>query len=245
MGSRRLHAGRREEIWARWRKHWEAQRASGQTQVAYCRTHGLDPRHFSAWKSKLRRAQGTAPASSAPTKGSGLRMVPVVIRRGSGAVRSRWSRRTPDDPSAAVERAVGIDDDRGCESVAVGPGTSGADSMLKLPEGARIFMAAAPIDMRRSFDGLCATVMEVLKENPLQGHLFLFRGKRCDRVKALIWDRNGLAIWYKRLEKGKYRWPACDSASLEISEQELALLLDGVDLTRIRRLPAVHAQAAL
>jgi transposase len=117
--------------------------------------------------------------------------------------------------------------------------------MLKLSAGTRIFMAAAPIDMRRSFDGLCAAVMEVLKANPLQGHLFLFRGKRCDRVKALIWDRNGLAIWYKRLEKGKYRWPVCDADSLEISEQELALLLDGVDFTRIRRLPTVHAEAAL
>ena len=55
-------------------------------------------------------------------------------------------------------------------------------------------MAAAPIDMRRSFDGLCATVIEVLEQNPLEGHLFLFRGKRGDRIKALIWDRNGLAI---------------------------------------------------
>jgi transposase len=117
--------------------------------------------------------------------------------------------------------------------------------MLKLPEGTRIFMAAVPIDMRRSFDGLCVAVMEVLKANPLQGHLFLFRGKRSDRVKALIWDRNGLAIWYKRLEKGKYRWPSCEASSLEISEQELSLLLDGVDFTRIRRLPAVHVEAAL
>ena len=65
-------------------------------------------------------------------------------------------------------------------------------------------MAAAPIDMRRSFDGLCATVIEVLEQNPLEGHLFLFRGKRGDRIKALIWDRNGLAIWYKRLEAGTY-----------------------------------------
>jgi hypothetical protein len=85
MGSRRLHSGRREEIWARWRSHREAQRASGQTQVAYCRRHGLDPRHFSVWKSKLKRAEGTAPAANGPTKGSGLRMVPVVIRSGSGA----------------------------------------------------------------------------------------------------------------------------------------------------------------
>jgi len=86
MGSRRLHSRRREEIWARWRAHREAQRASGQTQVAYCRRHGLDPRHFSVWKSKLKRAKGTAPAANGPTKGSGLRMVPVVIRSGSGTV---------------------------------------------------------------------------------------------------------------------------------------------------------------
>jgi transposase len=106
-------------------------------------------------------------------------------------------------------------------------------------------MAVAPIDMRRSFDGLCAAVIEVLEQNPLDGHLFLFRGKRADRVKALIWDRNGLAIWYQRLEKGKYRWPAREAASLEISQQELSLLLDGVDFTRLRRLPSVHAHAAL
>jgi transposase len=117
--------------------------------------------------------------------------------------------------------------------------------MLRLEQGTRVFMAVAPIDMRRSFDGLCAAVIETLQGNPLDGHLFLFRGKRSDRIKALIWDRNGLAIWYKRLEKGKYKWPAREAASIEISEQELSLLLDGVDFTRIRRLPAVHAQVAL
>lgn len=106
-------------------------------------------------------------------------------------------------------------------------------------------MAIAPIDMRRSFDGLCAAVQEVLELNPLDGHLFLFRGKRAGRVKALIWDRNGLAVWYKRLEKGKYKWPARDAASVEISPQELSLLLDGIDFTKLRRLPAFHAHAAL
>jgi transposase len=66
-----------------------------------------------------------------------------------------------------------------------------------------------------------------------------------DRVKALIWDRNGLAIWYKRFEKGRYRWPTRDATAIEICEQELSLLLDGVDFTRIRRLPAVSVDAAL
>ena len=72
--------------------------------------------------------------------------------------------------------------------------------MLKFPPDTRIYLAATPIDMRRSFDGLCAIVAETLKLNPLDGHLFLFRGKNADRVKAMYWDRNGLAIWYKRLD---------------------------------------------
>lgn len=114
--------------------------------------------------------------------------------------------------------------------------------MLKVPEGARIFMAVKPVDMRRSFDGLCTTIVEALGSNPLSGDLFLFRGKRSDRIKAIIWDRNGLAIWYKRLERGKYKWPSREAVSIELSEHELTLLLDGVDFTRIRRLPpfALH-----
>src|ERR1039457_5584986 len=76
-----------------------------------------------------------------------------------------------------------------------------------------------------------------LPKSPLDGHLFLFRGKRADRIKALIWDRNGLAIWYKRLERGKYKWPTRECASIELTAHELELLLDGVDFTRIRRLP--------
>lgn len=109
--------------------------------------------------------------------------------------------------------------------------------MLRLLEGARIFMAVGPVDMRRSFDGLCATITEALGSDPLSGDLFLFRGKRADRIKAIVWDRNGLAIWYKRLERGKYRWPSRECASIELNAHELALLLDGVDFTRIRRLP--------
>ncbi len=110
--------------------------------------------------------------------------------------------------------------------------------MLKLPSDTRIFMAVAPVDMRRSFSGLCAIITETLGANPVGGDLFLFRGKRSDRVKAMVWDRTGLAIWYKRLERGKYKWPSPDAVSMELTEQELALLLDGVDFTRIRRLPA-------
>lgn len=109
--------------------------------------------------------------------------------------------------------------------------------MLTLPPGTRIYLALTPIDMRRSFDGLSAVVLETLRLNPLDGHLFLFRGKGGDKIKALIWDRNGFAIWYKRLEKGRFKWPQQAAPSLEISAQEFALLLDGIDFTRLKRLP--------
>ena len=115
--------------------------------------------------------------------------------------------------------------------------------MLRLPNGVRIFMAVKPVDMRRSFDGLCATITEALGSNPLTGDPYLFRGRRADRIKAIIWDRNGLMIWYKRLEQGKYKWPTRECASIELTMHELELLLDGVDFTRIRRLPpfVLHA----
>ncbi len=115
--------------------------------------------------------------------------------------------------------------------------------MLRLPEGTRILMAVKPVDMRRSFDGLCATIAEALGSNLLSGDLYLFGGRRADRIKAIAWDRTGLAIWYKRLEKGKYKWPTRECASIELRAHELALLLDGVDLIRIRRLPPVVLHA--
>ena len=117
--------------------------------------------------------------------------------------------------------------------------------MLSLPLPVRIFLCTRHADMRKSFDGLAQMVREFLGADPLSGHLFVFRNKRGDRLKLLYWDSDGLAIWYKRLEKGRYRWPARDAASMEISAQELSLLLDGVDFTRIRRLPVFHAHSAL
>jgi len=117
--------------------------------------------------------------------------------------------------------------------------------MLNLPEDMRIQLAVAPVDMRKSFDGLSAVIVDALDSNPLSGDLFLFRGKRADRIKAVYWDRNGLAIWSKRLERGKFKWPLRGDRSFEITSQELNLLLDGIDFTRLKRLPSVHAEAVL
>lgn len=116
--------------------------------------------------------------------------------------------------------------------------------MLSLPLPVRIFLCTQPADMRRSFDGLAQMVREFLGADPLSGHLFVFRSKRGDRVKLLYWDTDGLAIWYKRLEKGSFRFPAAgDGAGVEIRAADLAMLLDGVDLGSVRRQKRYHRPA--
>lgn len=110
--------------------------------------------------------------------------------------------------------------------------------MLSVPGRVKIFICLAPADMRKSFDSLAALVSEVLEQDPLSGHLFLFRSKRGDRVKLLYWEEGGFALWYKRLEAGTFRFPAATHASqtsLTISAADLTMLLDGVDLSSVRR----------
>jgi transposase len=108
--------------------------------------------------------------------------------------------------------------------------------MLRLPPAVRVFLCLHPVDMRRSFDGLAAVAQEVMREDPLSGHLFVFRGRRGDRVKILYWDRDGYALWYKRLEEGTFRFPGYgDGGGREISGADLALLLEGVDVTSVKR----------
>ena len=109
--------------------------------------------------------------------------------------------------------------------------------MLSLPLPVKIFWCLAPTDMRKSFDGLSALVSEHLRQDPLSGHLFIFTSRRRDRVKLLYFERGGLAIWYKRLEEGTFAVPkpTGDGKSVQLSAEELALLLAGVDLASARR----------
>jgi transposase len=109
--------------------------------------------------------------------------------------------------------------------------------MLSLPLPVRIFLCTKHADMRKSFDGLAQMVREFLGQDPLSGHLFVFRNKRGDRLKLLYWDTDGLAIFYKRLEIGTYRFPpvADEGQGLEIRAADLAMILDGVDLDSVKR----------
>jgi transposase len=112
-----------------------------------------------------------------------------------------------------------------------------------LPAAVRIFVCTKPTDMRKGFDGLFGMVHEFLDQDPLSGHLFLFLNRRRDRVKILFWERDGLVIWYKRLEAGTFEKldPAASAldqtgqAGLELSATDLALLLGGIDVTTAQR----------
>jgi transposase len=120
-------------------------------------------------------------------------------------------------------------------------------SLLELDRGmsARIYYCAAPADMRKGFDSLAAMVRDHLGHDPLSGHLFLFVGRCRDRLKILYWDADGFALWYKRLEEGTFRLPVLKAgqANVELKASELAMLLEGIDLRSVKRLPRFSASA--
>jgi transposase len=110
--------------------------------------------------------------------------------------------------------------------------------MLMLPPSVRIFVCLAPADLRRSLDGLAALTREIIHEDPLSGHLFVFFNRRRDRTKILFWDRSGLCLYYKRLERGVFHLSAFGQANpqrVEVEAAELALILEGIDLANARR----------
>ena len=109
--------------------------------------------------------------------------------------------------------------------------------MWTLPRSVRIFMAVEPVDLRRGHDGLAAIVRAQWGLDVFAGHLFVFLGRRRDRCKILFAERGGLVLYYKRLEAGRFRAPrvATDGRTVEMDGTELAMLLDGIDVTRVRR----------
>jgi transposase len=109
--------------------------------------------------------------------------------------------------------------------------------VLTLPRSVRIVLAMEPVDMRRGHDGLCAIVRNHWRLDPFAGHLFVFLGKRGDRLKCLFWDRGGFVLYYKRLEQGRFKMPKVDpdATRIELDAVQLSMLLDGIDFSRVRR----------
>jgi transposase len=118
--------------------------------------------------------------------------------------------------------------------------------VLTLPPAVRIYVAVEPVDIRKAFDGLSAAVREILRQDPLSGHLFAFRNRRGDRLKILFWDRSGYCLFYKRLERGTFHLPvaAGRATHVEMEAAELSLMLEGIDLRGARRRPRWDPSAA-
>jgi transposase len=104
--------------------------------------------------------------------------------------------------------------------------------MISLPSGTSIWIAAGVTDLRRGFTGLSAIAQAVLEQNPFSGHVFVFRGKRGDLIKLLWWDGDGLCLFAKRLERGRFIWPQADQGSVSLSRAQLSMLLEGIDWRR-------------
>jgi transposase len=110
--------------------------------------------------------------------------------------------------------------------------------MIAVPGGTRVWLAAGVTDMRKGFDGLAAVVQLQLSEDPFSGQLFVFRGRRGDRVKILWWDGDGLCLYAKRLEGGRFVWPQAREGVIALSAAQLSMLLEGIDWRRPRRTSA-------
>lgn len=104
--------------------------------------------------------------------------------------------------------------------------------MIGLPPGVRVWLAAGPTDMRRGFDGLSRLVQEVLGQDPFSGHVFAFRGRRAHLVKLLFWDGQGLCLYAKRLERGKFVWPTATEGAVPLTPAQMSMLLEGIDWRR-------------
>lgn len=111
--------------------------------------------------------------------------------------------------------------------------------MIGLSHDTRVWLCAGHTDMHKGFDGLSTIAQHVLEKDPFNGHVFVFRGKRGDRVKLLWWDGQGLCLYYKRLEQGRFVWPQAKTGAIHLSQAQLSMLLEGIDwrMPQVRHRP--------
>jgi transposase len=117
--------------------------------------------------------------------------------------------------------------------------------MIAVAAGMRVLVATRPIDFRKGADGLAALVSETLGDDPFSGTVFVFRSKRADRVKILVWDGSGLVLFWKRLEQGAFRWPPVTDGVMRLTSAQLAALVDGMDWSRLHARDVTRPTAML
>jgi transposase len=112
--------------------------------------------------------------------------------------------------------------------------------MITVPAGARVLLATRPVDFRKGAHGLAALAAGVLREAPFSGAAIVYRAKRADRVKILVWDSSGLVLIWKQLQQGSFRWPPVMDGVMKLSPVEFAALFDGLDWTRVQTVRGIH-----
>jgi transposase len=113
-----------------------------------------------------------------------------------------------------------------------------------MPATIRVFVAVPAADLRKGYDGLARLARDVVEQDPLSGHLFVFANRKRNRIKILYWDRDGYAVWMKRLERGNFRWPTPATDHVEWTAVELAAVLGGIDLRATRKRPRYELAAS-
>jgi transposase len=116
--------------------------------------------------------------------------------------------------------------------------------MISIPAGARVVLAMRPVDFRKGAHALAALAQQVFAEDPFSGAVIVYRAKRGDRIKILVWDSSGLVLIWKQLNQGAFRWPPIVDGVMRLSPVEFAALFDGLDWTRVQTTKPIHKPVA-
>ena len=189
------------------------------------RRHDVNANQLFKWRREM------APEQPAGAEQS-VTMLPVAIVPEPGEPRPR-ARRSGTIEIAFSVRGAGVRARRGvARDAAAG---DRAVAMIGLPAGTRVWLAAGTTDMRKGFDSLAAQAQSVLGQDPFSGHVFCFRGRRGDLIKLLWWDGDGLCLFAKRLERGRFVWPRAEEGVAVLTRAQLSMLLEGIDWRMPRR----------
>ena len=202
-------------------------RVPGASVAAVARRHGMNANLLFNWRRLQQRG-----LLEAHTKPPSAKWLPVISTSARGERPDPWgSHRDRAWRRARRSCIVGVVKR---ERTEVRPRGIVA-AMITVPGGTRVWLAAGVTDMRKGFDGLAAVVQLKLNEDAFSGQLFVFRGRRGDRVKVLWWDGDGLCLYAKRLEGGRFVWPQAHEGVVALSAAQLSMLLEGIDWRRPRR----------
>jgi len=202
---------------ARWKQHIEAWQASGLSQAEYCRQHGLNTNTFSGRLSHHRSQENPRQPELIPVH---VQPVPVAQDAAAGPVVLSHRQYRLEFPAAVSPLAYGV---------AAMPGL--------IPQPLSIWLAVEPVDMRLGADGLSLHVQQALRAAPCDGSAYLFRNKRGNRIKLLVWDGNGVWLCQRRLHRGHFVWPKPGEARFSLTFEQWQWLVAGVDWQRLQALP--------